>query len=199
MPFTFDPLDIGGAQLITPAAFADERGFFMETYKRSDFARAGIGEHFVQQNLSYSRRGVLRGLHFQEEPAAQAKLVSVLSGEIFDVLVDLRRDGVHFGRWAALTLSAEKRQLLYVPPWCAHGFCVLSEDAYVLYAVTREYAPELERGITWDDPALAIPWPVRVPILSERDRTWPPLRSLAGNADGGVPSSDATAASEAYG
>ena len=173
MPFEFEKLDIPGLVLIRPQAFADERGVFMETYRLSDFAAAGIADRFVQSNVSYSKRGVLRGLHYQKQPKAQAKLVHVVAGEIYDVVVDLREDSPSFGRWYATVLSAENRRVLYVPPWCAHGFCVLSEEARVAYSVTEEYSPELERGILWSDPALAISWPVEAPIVSPKDQALP--------------------------
>ena len=173
MPFEFEKLDIPGLVLIRPQAFADERGFFMETYRLSDFAAAGIADRFVQSNVSYSKRGVLRGLHYQKQPKAQAKLVHVVAGEIYDVVVDLREDSPSFGRWYATVLSAENGRMLYVPPWCAHGFCVLSEEARVAYSVTEEYSPELERGILWSDPALAISWPVEAPIVSPKDQALP--------------------------
>jgi len=173
VPFEFEKLDIPGLVLIRPQAFADERGFFMETYRLSDFAAAGIADRFVQANVSYSKRGVLRGLHYQKQPKAQAKLVHVVAGEIYDVVVDLREDSPSFGRWYATVLSAENGRMLYVPPWCAHGFCVLSEEARVAYSVTEEYSPELERGILWSDPALAISWPVEAPIVSPKDQALP--------------------------
>ena len=187
MPFRFEPLDIEGALLITPRLFPDDRGFFMETYKYSDFAAAGLADQFVQENHSYSTRNVVRGLHFQTQPEAQGKLVRVLAGEIFDVIVDLRRNQPGFGGWVGVTLSAENRQMLYAPPWCAHGFCVLSAEAHVAYQVTREYAPQNESGVIWNDPAIGIRWPVQDALLSAKDALWPPLadadldaKSLAG-------------------
>ena len=178
MPFQFEPLDLAGAVLVTPRVFPDGRGFFMETYKQSEFAAAGIDEPFVQENLSQSARGVLRGLHFQTGPHAQGKLVYALAGEIFDVFVDIRSDSPAFGQWRGVTLSAESRQMLYVPPWCAHGFCVLSDEAQVAYKVTREYAPAAEGGLRWNDPEVGIEWPVRGPVLSPRDEAWPSLAEL---------------------
>ena len=175
MPFEFERLEIGGLVLIRPRVFEDDRGFFLETYRESDFAAAGLADRFVQTNLSRSKRGVLRGLHYQKQPMAQAKLVQVVQGEVYDVVVDLRRDSSTFGRWCATVLSEENRRLLYVPPWCAHGFCVLSDSAQVIYAVAAEYSPELERGVLWSDPALAIAWPVREPVVNARDKSWPPL------------------------
>src|SRR5687768_16219253 len=133
MPFDFKPLAIPEVLLITPRVHADERGFFMETYKRSEFAAAGISEIFVQENHSRSQRGVLRGLHFLRPPRAQSKLVRVVSGRIFDVAVDLRTESVTRGRWVGAELSADDRTMMYIPAWCAHGFCVLSERAEVVY------------------------------------------------------------------
>lgn len=175
MPFRAEPLAIAGVLLVEPKVFPDARGFFMETYKQSDFAKVGITEIFVQENHSRSSRGILRGLHFQRGSAAQAKLVRAIVGEIFDVAVDLRRDSPTFGKWVGATLSAENKRMLYLPPWCAHGFQVLSEIAEVLYKTSREYAPEHEGGIAWNDPAVCIDWPIAGPTLSERDQKWPPL------------------------
>jgi dTDP-4-dehydrorhamnose 3,5-epimerase len=178
MPFKFESTDIAGLLIVTPKVFSDARGFFLETYKRTDFATGGIGEEFVQENHSRSAAGTLRGLHAQREPAAQGKLVRVIEGEIFDVAVDARNGSATFGRWVSVTLSADSHQSLYVPPGCLHGFCVVSDEAQVIYRTTREYAPALEYGVRWDDPDLAIPWPVREPRLSERDKAWPSFRSL---------------------
>jgi dTDP-4-dehydrorhamnose 3,5-epimerase len=175
MPFSFQKLAIPDVLLITPPISDDERGFFMETYKRSAFAAAGIDENFVQENHSGSERGVLRGLHFQREPYAQGKLVRVLRGEIFDVAVDIRPGSPTRGKWIGLTLSAENRQMMYLPRWCAHGFCVLSDRAEITYMTTTEYAPGHESGIMWNDPKLGIQWPISSPTLSERDTKWPPF------------------------
>jgi len=176
MPFQFRALAIPELVLVEARSFADARGFFMETFKSSEFARHGIGSAFVQDNLSHSTHGVLRGLHYQKEPAAQAKLVMVLSGQIFDVAVDLRRGSPSYGRWIGLTLTAGDFHMLYVPEGFAHGFCVLSEAADVLYKVTYEYAPHLDRGIRWNDPEVGIHWPVTNPILSPKDAQLPLLR-----------------------
>lgn len=175
MPFSFQKLAIPQVLLITPNAVSDARGFFMETYKRSVFAAAGIDEIFVQESHSSSERGVLRGLHFQKEPYAQSKLVRVVSGEIFDVAVDIRADSPSRGRWVGATLSASNQKMMYLPRWCAHGFCVLSDKAEVVYMTTAEYSPAYESGITWNDPAVAIDWPISSPTLSERDMRWPPF------------------------
>lgn len=181
MPFQFEPLDIPEVVLVTPAVFPDERGFFLETYKRSAFAVAGISEEFVQDNHSRSTRGVLRGLHYQKQPKAQGKLVRVVDGEIFDVAVDIRKGSPTYGKWVGVILSSENRRMLYIPPWCAHGFCVLSEYADVLYKATDEYSPRDEAGIIWNDPCINISWPVSEPLLSARDSTWPTLAAADNN------------------
>ena len=175
MPFKFERLAIPEVLLIEPRVFSDTRGFFMETYKRSEFAAAGINEVFVQENQSSSDRHVLRGLHYQRPPQAQSKLVRVIAGRIFDVAVDLRPDSPTSGRWVGVDLSADDRRMMYIPAWCAHGFCVLSDRAQVVYHTSTEYSPECEAGIMWNDPALGIDWPVTNPLVSDRDTKWPPL------------------------
>lgn len=176
MPFRFTRLEIPEIILIEPKVFPDERGFFMETYKRSEFVAQGIAQAFVQENHSLSSRRILRGLHYQTHPRAQGKLVRVVSGEIFDVAVDLRKGSPTYGKWVGLILSAQNKQMLYLPPWCAHGFCVLRDETEVVYKVTEEYAPEYEAGIMWNDLDLGIQWPIEDPILSDRDRAWPTFR-----------------------
>jgi dTDP-4-dehydrorhamnose 3,5-epimerase len=178
MPFVFHVMDLPGVVVIEPKIFADDRGFFMETYKRSEFATAGIAVDFVQENHSRSVQGTLRGLHGQRPPKAQAKLVRAIEGEVFDVAVDIRRDSPTFGRWVSVTLSAENRRSIFIPAGYAHGFCVVSTEAQVIYKTTDEYAPELEYGVRWNDPVLAIPWPITAPRLSPRDGRWPPLSDL---------------------
>lgn len=175
MAFRFTRLKIPDVILVEPAVFPDGRGFFMETYKRSDFGRHGIEQVFVQENQSLSSRFTLRGLHYQKRPKAQGKLVRVAQGEVFDVAVDIRKGSPMCGKWVGMILSAQNKRMLYIPPGFAHGFCVLSEEASTLYLVTEEYAPECEGGIRWNDPNLSIQWPVNEPILSARDREWPPL------------------------
>ena len=150
----------------------------METYKHSEFAAVGIGETFVQENHSSSVRGVLRGLHFQRAPKAQSKLIRVVSGTIYDVAVDLRPHSPRRGQWVGVDLSAEGRTLMYIPEWCAHGFCVLSDHAEVVYHTSTEYSPEHEAGIMWNDPAVGITWPVPNPIVSDRDKEWPLLAGV---------------------
>lgn len=160
--------------ILEPTVFGDQRGFFLETYRREVFAAAGIPE-FVQDNHSKSSRGVLRGLHYQiREP--QGKLVRVVQGEVFDVAVDLRRSSPTFGRWVGEHLSADNKRALYVPPGFAHGFYVLSETAEVTYKCTTYYAPRYERSLLWNDPALAIQWPEGpAPLLSDKDRAAQPF------------------------
>jgi len=157
--------------LIEPDVFGDERGFFMETWQRKKFAEIGIDYDFVQDNHSRSVQGTLRGLHYQLSPRAQGKLVRVTVGEVFDVAVDIRRGSPTFGRWVGVYLSAENRHLFWVPPGFAHGFYVTSEVAEFQYKCTDYYAPELERCIRWDDPQLAVAWPLEgSPLVSAKDR-----------------------------
>jgi len=181
MPFTFKKLDIPEIFLIEPKTFPDGRGFFMETYKHSDFVNMGIREYFVQDNFSRSQKGVLRGLHFQKNPNAQGKLVQCLKGTIFDVVVDIRKGSPSFGQWLSVELSEENKRMLYIPPSFAHGFVVLSETADVIYKCTKEYSPEDDRGIIWNDPDINIPWPLKDPILSEKDATFPLLKDVDNN------------------
>ena len=179
MPFQFTPLAIADVILIEPRRSGDARGFFMETYKRSEFIANGIAEAFVQDNYSRSARGVLRGLHYQLAPQAQGKLVTVAQGEVFDVAVDIRPASPTFARWVGVMLSSEQPRLLYVPPGFAHGFCVLSETADFAYKVTNEYSQAHERGILWNDPQIGIEWPITAPTLSARDAQLPLLRDAA--------------------
>jgi len=163
--------------IIEPTVFGDERGFFMETWNEQRYAEAGLDARFVQDNLSFSRRGALRGLHFQN-PNPQGKLVSVLQGEVFDVAVDLRQSSPTFGKWHGLLLSAENRTQFYVPPGFAHGFAVLSETAMFVYKCTELYSPKDENTLKWDDPELGIAWPIDNPTLSDKDTRGLPLRQL---------------------
>lgn len=177
MAFQFERLSIPEVVLVRAMAFEDSRGFFMETYKRSAFAANGIAGPFVQDNYAHSSsRGVLRGLHYQKDPRAQGKLVSVARGVIFDVAVDVRRGSPTFAKWVAAELAADERTMLWVPPGFAHGFCVLSEGADVVYKCTDEYMPELDRCIRWDDPEINVRWPVQHPVLSAKDAGAPLLR-----------------------
>jgi dTDP-4-dehydrorhamnose 3,5-epimerase len=158
-----------------PATFEDDRGSFTNTYRYSEFAAFGITETFVQDAQSRSRQGVLRGLHYQKKNHAQGKLVRVVAGRIYDVAVDIRRESASYGQWVGIELEAEDRGILYIPPGFAHGFCALTSSAEVSYKTTQEHAPDMERGIVWDDPGIAISWPVREPILSRRDAALPRL------------------------
>lgn len=170
-------LPITGLLVIEPKLFGDTRGFFMETYCQSKYIEAGVNATFVQDNLSLSSMGVLRGLHFQN-PLSQGKLVYVLQGEVFDVAVDIRKGSPFFGKWHGEILSSENRRQLWVPPGFAHGFCVLSEKALFAYKCTEEYAPTYECSIRWDDPQINIDWPVSDPELSEKDLKAPFLSDL---------------------
>lgn len=186
MPFTFEPLAIADVLLIGTRALHDERGYFLETYKQSEFARAGITAAFVQSNFSRScQRAVLRGLHYQLAPHAQAKLVHVVRGEIFDVAVDLRRGSPSFGKWVSAILSEQNHNMLWVPEGFAHGFIVLSDQADVVYNVTHEWTPAAERTVRWDDPTLRIEWPLDAiagaPILAAKDAAAPLLADAENN------------------
>jgi len=164
------PLSIEGLSLIQPRIFGDERGYFLETYNESEYARAGINARFVQDNQSKSAKGVLRGLHFQKT-RPQGKLVRVFSGEVFDVVVDLRGSSRSFGKWEGVVLSSELQNQLYIPPGFAHGFMVLSDEAIFAYKCTDFYIAEDEGGIRWDDPRIGIAWPDAgtAPKLSAKD------------------------------
>ncbi len=173
----FTPLEIPDLLLIQPRVFSDARGFFFESYHKDRFIAAGLPADFVQDNHSGSRRGSLRGLHYQVHQA-QGKLVRVVAGEAFDVAVDLRRKSRTFGRWVGVRLSAEKKNELWIPAGFAHGFCVLSEWAEVFYKATDYYAPQWERSLLWNDPDIGIRWPLtpgEEPLLSEKDRQGVPL------------------------
>jgi len=167
-----------GVLLIEPQVWEDGRGCFFESYNQERFAAAGIGVAFVQDNHSRSGRNVLRGLHYQAPPFAQDKLVRTVAGEVYDVVVDLRHGSPTFGQWAGFELTAGNRRMLFVPKGYAHGFCVLGNSADVLYKCSALYAPQAARGIRWNDPDLAIDWPVRDPVLSAQDRTYPHFRDL---------------------
>lgn len=175
MPFHFQPLAIPEVILVEPQRFGDTRGFFMETYQYETFAANGIALRFVQDNHSRSAQGVLRGLHYQKDPVAQGKLLKAVVGEIFDVAVDIRRGSPTFGQWVGEILSAENGRLLYVPPGFAHGFCVLSETADLIYKTTDYYHPESEKGIIWNDAQIGVEWPIAAPLLSARDQALPSL------------------------
>ncbi len=181
MPFTFERLVIPDVILITPKVFGDPRGFFMETYKLSDFRKNGIDHHFVQDNHSKSSKGVLRGLHYQLIPKAQGKLVRVIKGRIFDVAVDIRKRSPYYMKWVGIELSDIKNQILWVPQGFAHGVMVLEDETEILYKATDEYSPENDRGIIWNDPEIGIKWPIAQPILSEKDAKQPFLKDAENN------------------
>ncbi len=174
-------LPLAGLLLLEPARFGDHRGFFSEAWNRADFLRAGISTEFVQDNHSLSREvGVVRGLHFQVAPSAQGKLVRVPRGAIWDVAVDLRAGSSTRGQWAAAVLSAANWRQLWIPPGFAHGFCTIEPDSEVLYKVDASYDAGADRGLAWDDPELALPWPVEpsLAVLSDKDRRQPRLREV---------------------
>lgn len=173
------PTRLEGLVLVEPDVFPDERGFFLETFNAPRYAAHGILETFVQDNHSRSVRDTIRGLHYQAPPG-QAKLVGVARGRIWDVALDIRRGSPTFGEWEAFELDDAAHRQLFIPVGFAHGFCVLSEVADVTYKVSSVYDPTLERGIAWDDPALAIPWPAKQPRVSERDQRNPRLVDAAG-------------------
>lgn len=176
----FSPRAISDVVLIEPEVFGDERGFFMETWHARKFAEVGIDTSFVQDNHSRSGQGILRGLHFQS-PHAQGKLVRVVEGEVFDVAVDLRKGSPTFGQWVGEYLSADNKRILWIPPGFAHGFYVTSTVAEFVYKCTDFYAPEYEYSLRWDDPQLAIQWPLidgQQPILSTKDAQAPLLSEL---------------------
>ena len=176
MAFKFNKLGIPDVVTIEPQLFSDNRGFFFENFKELEFAQNGITGKFVQDNFSHSTYGVLRGLHYQKNPHAQAKLLSVLRGKIFDVAVDIRVNSPTFGKWVSEIISEEDHKLIYIPEGFAHGFCVLSNEADVLYKVTSEYSPNDEMGIIWNDPDINIAWPIDKPILHEKDSCLPLLK-----------------------
>ena len=176
------PTELPEVLILEPKVFGDERGFFMESFSQRRFDEA-VGRHveFVQDNHSRSARGVLRGLHYQLAPRAQGKLVRVTSGAVFDVAVDMRRSSPRFGRWAGTELSVGNHRQLWIPPGFAHGFLVLSDSADFLYKTTDYYAPECERGVLWNDPAVGIRWPETgaAPLLSAKDAAAPRLQDAA--------------------
>ena len=179
MPFEFERQKISGVVLVKPKVFGDSRGFFMESYKKSEFGVNGINVDFVQDNYSKSGRGVLRGLHYQSAPFAQAKLVRCSRGRIYDVAVDIRAGSETFGEYVKVELSENNKYMLYIPEGFAHGFVVLSDEAELIYKTSAEYAPEYDSGIRWDDKDLNIDWGIDFePVLSEKDKNLPYLKEL---------------------
>ena len=181
MPFTFTNLEISDVILIEAKSFPDKRGHFKETYKESIFIENKLPTKFVQDNFSHSTKNALRGLHYQKNPMAQAKLVTAITGEIFDVAVDLRKNSTTYGKWVGEILSSENHKMLFVPEGFAHGFCVLSDTADVIYKVNREYSPEHERGILWNDSQINIEWPISEPVMIDKDLSSPLLKVAVNN------------------
>ena len=179
MPFEFKKMNIQDVILVIPKVFDDERGFFLEGYKKSEFKNNGIDVEFNQDNHSKSTKGVLRGLHYQAAPKAQAKLVRCISGEIFDVAVDIRKNSPTFGKWTGAKLSAENKNMLFIPEGFAHGFVVLSDTAELLYKASNEFSKEHDRGVLWNDPDINIEWGIDfTPLLSEKDKKQPRLKDI---------------------
>lgn len=178
----FEKTNLEGAFLIKPQVFQDNRGFFLESYSKKKFEEKGIAADFIQDNHSMSvQKGVLRGLHFQKPPFSQAKLVRVTKGKVYDAIVDLRKDSPTFGKWQGFELSAENFLILFVPRGFAHGFCTFEEGTEFMYKVDNDYAPDHDSGIIWNDPDLAINWPVSKPILSEKDQKLQSWKDFLGN------------------
>ena len=169
--------NLPGVLIIEPKVFGDERGFFQETWRKEKYEALGIHQKFVQDNLSFSTRGVLRGLHYQQ-PNTQGKLVSVVQGEVFDVAVDIRVGSPTFGQWTGVVLSGDNHRQLWVPPGFAHGFCVISETTYFTYKCTDVYTPSAEGGIMWNDPDIGIVWPLQDIILSDKDQVYSRLKDV---------------------
>lgn len=179
MPFEFEKQKIEDVILVKPKVFGDNRGFFMETYKKSEFFENGITAEFVQDNHSKSTKGVLRGLHFQAKPFGQAKLVRCTRGRIFDVAVDIRKNSKTFGQYVKVELSEENKNMLYIPNGFAHGFVALTDEVELMYKTNGEYAPSADRGILWNDKDINIDWNIDFqPILSEKDKVQPNLKDI---------------------
>ena len=178
MPFNFIETQIKEVVLIEPKVFGDKRGFFMESYKTSEFKANGIDVDFVQDNHSKSTKGVLRGLHFQKSPKAQAKLVRCIRGKIFDVGVDLRPESETYKQWIGAELSEENKKMLFLPEGFAHGFVVLSDEAEVLYKASNEYSAKHDAGIKWNDPEIGVEWGIENPLVSEKDAKMPFLKDI---------------------
>ena len=178
MPFNVEKTPVAGLLVIEPKRFGDERGFFMETYKQSDFASIGIPEVFLQDNHSCSAKGVLRGIHFQRAPFAQGKLVRVLRGKVWDIAVDLRKNSPDFGKWFGIELSEENAKMFYIPAGFGHGFLSLEDDTHFVYKCTNEYNAACDGGIKYDDPDMAIDWKLGeiTPVISQKDRNLPSLK-----------------------
>ena len=179
MPFSFIKLNIPDVILVEPASYIDPRGYFLEVFKSSSFNENGIGLRFSQDNLSFSKKGTVRGLHFQKHPYEQGKLVYAITGSIFDVAVDLRIDSGTFGKYISVNLSEENHRSVWIPPGFGHGFMAL-EDSHVMYKVTNEYNKEHDSGIVWNDPDIGIEWPDARSIISDKDRKLMTFKQYAG-------------------
>lgn len=173
MPASFEKGPLAGLVIVRPRVFTDERGYFLESYKHSEYRAGGIADAFIQDNHSRSERGVVRGLHYQLPPRAQGKLVSVVKGRALDVAVDIRTASPTFGKYFSIELDDVDCAMLYLPPGFAHGFAALSEEVHLVYKCTAEYDPAAEAGIRWDDPEIGVAWPVEHPIVSARDASLP--------------------------
>ena len=179
MSFEFEQLKMDGVILIKPRIFGDNRGFFMESYKKSEFVKNGIDIEFVQDNHSKSTKGVLRGLHYQANPKSQAKLIRCSKGRIYDIAVDLRKNSKTFGKWLKVELSEENKHILFIPAGFAHGFVVLSNEAELLYKTNTEFSAEHDRGILWNDKDINVNWGIDFePILSEKDKFQPKFSGI---------------------
>lgn len=176
MPFHFIKSDIADCIIVEPRSFGDSRGFFMESYKKSEFAANGINVDFRQDNHSFSTKNVLRGLHYQKSPAAQAKLVRVIKGAVWDVAVDIRKSSPTYRKWISVELSEQNNRMFFIPEGFAHGFLALTDEVHLMYKCSNEYAPECDAGIIWNDPELGIKWPVETPLLSDKDARLPLLK-----------------------
>ncbi|MDD3435609.1 MAG: dTDP-4-dehydrorhamnose 3,5-epimerase [Candidatus Gastranaerophilales bacterium] len=179
MSFEFKKLEIEGLVLVKPKVFGDNRGFFMESYRKSEFVQNGIDADFVQDNHSKSNKGVLRGLHYQANPKPQAKLIRCIKGRIYDVAVDLRKDSKTFGHWVRTELTEENNYMFFIPEGFAHGFVVLSDEAELIYKTNAEFSSELDRGVLWNDKDIGVDWGIDFkPILSEKDKKQPRLNEI---------------------
>lgn len=179
MPFEFEKLKIEGLILVKPKVFGDNRGFFIESYKKSEFIANGINCEFIQDNHSKSTKGVLRGLHYQIEPKSQAKLLRCTKGRILDVAVDLRKNSKTFGKYYKVELSEENKFMFFIPRGFAHGFLVLSDEAELMYKTDNEYSAELDRGLLWCDSDVNVDWGTDNPILSDKDKIQPALKEIS--------------------
>jgi len=178
MAFSFKSLSIPEVILVEPKVFSDDRGYFLESFKSSEFLLNHIPNYFVQDNLSFSKQNVIRGMHLQKKPKEQGKLVSVIKGRVLDVAVDLREESPTFTKWIAVELNDKQHAMLYIPEGFAHGFLALTVEVYLVYKCTKEYDPKYDSGIRWDDPDIGIEWPINEPVVSEKDKNLPYFKHL---------------------